>query len=234
MESLSILKNTHEARPRGFSLLEMVIVLAIIGLITGILLLGENDFNHSIVLTDTAYTIAFTFREAQSRGLSSRVFSNSGTNILNSGYGVHFDRTKPATYDLFADVSPSQPTSGGTNGLCPSSAPPGTPEARPGDCIYTVGSDAIVRSFVFNRNYTISDICATGSSGKDCASGSNLDTLDVVFQRPSTDSNIIGTKNGTSRAYTSAGITVKSPDGKSTRCISISKVGQIAVIATCP
>ena len=49
---------------RGFSLIEMMVVLVIIALITTIALFGQQDFNRSLLLTDTAYTIALTAREA--------------------------------------------------------------------------------------------------------------------------------------------------------------------------
>ncbi len=71
---------------RGFTMVEMLVSLGIILIITSIVLLGQNSFNKNLVLVDTAYTVAFTLRQAQTLALSSR---KVGT-IQNAGYGTHF------------------------------------------------------------------------------------------------------------------------------------------------
>lgn len=212
---------------RGFSLIEMIVVLAIISIITTIALLGQGSFNRSIILTDTAYTIAFTIRDAQSRGLASNVFST----VRNAGYGVHFSSATPKSYIEFADIVPSSPDSQG--GLCPNHVITTGPEAKPGNCVYSNSSE-IVRTFTLDRGFAISEFCGKDTSGVKRCSG-YLEALDISFARPDTQSVILGIRSGSPIGLTNATVTLSSPDGTAQRCISVSQVGQVSVsTGTCP
>jgi prepilin-type N-terminal cleavage/methylation domain-containing protein len=83
--SLKIMKTDHQAPARGFTIIEMLVVLAIITLLLGVVLSSQSIFNRTLLLTDTAYTVALSVRQTQSLGLSGR--ENSG--LTNVGYGIH-------------------------------------------------------------------------------------------------------------------------------------------------
>ena len=212
---------------RGFTLIEMIVVLSIIVIITAIALLGQSSFNRSIVLTNTAYTLAFSIRDAQSRGLSSRLFGG----VQDAGYGVHLTKTSSTSYVMFADIHPSTPNSKG--GLCPNHTITTGPEAKPGDCSFSSATE-IVRTYTFEHGFSIANFCGLDQGGTKRCSG-YLDAINISFARPDTQSVILGVRGASTIGLTSAAITLSSPDGTAQRCVNVSKVGQVFVAnGTCP
>lgn len=208
-------------------MVEMLVALGIILIITAIVITGQSSFNRSLVLTDTSYTVAFTLRQAQSLGLSSRKFSTT----QNAGYGVHFV-SGSNSYTLFADILPVAPGSA-QGGACSGHSVTSGLDAKPGNCVYDSATEKVT-SYTLNKGFTISSFCGVDSGGTQRCSGSYLDSLDISFLRPNTQANIIGVRSGAVIPLTSASITLMSPDGAQTRCVSVTKVGQIAVGTTCP
>jgi prepilin-type N-terminal cleavage/methylation domain-containing protein len=211
---------------RGFTLVEMMVVLAIIVIITTIALLGQSSFNRSMVLTDTAYTIAFSVREAQALGISSRAFAGT----QDAGYGIHFANLSPTSYKLFADTYPIAPGDTQYTAICPGHPNVATsnPEAKPGDCIQTLESE-VVRTYSLNNGFRVSGFCGRQSNGVQLCNGA-IDALDIVYLRPNTQSVITGVNGGTRTALVDATIRVTSPDGVDERCIYVSRVGQVSVV----
>lgn len=223
MESILFLK-----QQRGFTLVEMLVVLAIIVTITAIALVGQTSFNRSIVLTETAYNIALSIRESQSYGLSTRAFGS----VQNAGYGVRFSRLTPTQYTTYADIFPAAP--GVNNARCPghTDRSASSPEARPGNCIYSNATE-LIRTYTLVRGFRVSQFCGVTSAGTQvCSSGGTLSNLDIVFLRPNTETIITG-NNGTT-GFARATVTVSSPDGTTSRCINVTALGAISVAATCP
>jgi prepilin-type N-terminal cleavage/methylation domain-containing protein len=214
--------NRASRAPRGFSIVEMMVVLAIITIITTIALIGQSQFDRSFILTDTAYTVAYSIRTAQALGLSSQKFGSA----TNTGYGVQFSAAD--SYTSFADVSPASPGSS-QSGICPGhAAAAGTVEARPGNCVYDSSSER-VQTYSFRRGYRIARFCGTSAGGSVYCSGSEIDSLNILFQRPSTESVITGVRGSVLYQFASATIRIASPDGQASKCIKVSKVGQVAV-----
>lgn len=82
---------------RGFTLVEMLVVVSIIGIITGIMVLRYNQFDSQFLLRGLAYDVALSIREAQALSIS--VMGSGGS--FEYGYGVHF--TPGTTYLIFRD-----------------------------------------------------------------------------------------------------------------------------------
>lgn len=208
---------------RGFTLVELMVVLAIIVTITSIALTSQSSFNKTLILANTAYDIALTLRSAETYGISSRA---SGA-AVNVGYGVHLASgdINANSFILFAD------TSGGAS--CVGQRP----DCKPGDNVYTSGGsgDALVQTYRLNNGIFIHNFCAySGATGLcENPSGSlsgGLASLDIVFDRPNPDASIIA--NGTS--YTGACLALSSAQG-GFRYISVASSGQITASATsCP
>jgi len=83
---------------RGFTLIEMLVVLAIMGVVLAVTVGGQRAFNRSIVLSNTAYDVALSIRQAQTYGVSGRVAQ--GTLSATYGYGVDIQSFPTNKYDF--------------------------------------------------------------------------------------------------------------------------------------
>lgn len=199
---------------RGFTLIELMVVLAIMIVIMSVVLTNQNSFNKTLILANTAYDIALTIRSAETYGLSSRVLSSS----LNTGYGLHFQSGTQGSFLFFADTSPA--------------ASCGTPDCKPGDFVYTNGTDTVVQTYVLGNRMLVQDFCAESSGSWTCASTGALSSLDIVFSRPNPDARM--SRNGSYSALfpvTKSCLTITSPQGGS-RFVSVAASG--AIIANAP
>lgn len=222
------LLTAHTGAPaRGFTLVELLVTLSIMAVITTIIISGQSQFNQSLLLTDTAYTIALSVREAESLGLSSRGVGGA----FNVGYGVHFAGGAPAAYTIFADTATTQ----ATPGYCPVlTTPANSPETKTGNCLYDNTTEN-VQTYALNRGFTVSDFC-----GKDqtntlvCASSAYLSALDIVFLRPNVYAVMTGMNGTTPVQLTCAQITIKAPTGGATKTVRVTQFGEVSVGQTCP
>ncbi len=232
--------------PRGFTLVELIVVLAILSVLTVVAITGQGQFDRSILLTDTAYTVALSVRQAQTLGISSRTYATT-TPISNTGYGIHFgpaSGSNKSQYTLFADTNPAEPGST-LGGLCPGHTQPVTsPLSRPGDCKWSL-ADGQVQTYTFNRGYTIGTVCghlASNPTGArsciyyDGSGVSDFTNIDVTFLRPNTQSIMIGVTPATTNvALTDLCVHLSAPGNVNPNGnIYISSVGQVAVLPVCP
>ena len=99
-------EGTHTLTPairtssRGFTLIEMLVVVAVIVIITATVLANNNKFGGVVQLQNLAYDIALSTREAQVYGVSTLHFHST----FNSPFGVHYDLSSPLQYTIFADA----------------------------------------------------------------------------------------------------------------------------------
>ena len=84
---------------RGFSLVEMLVAVAIFAVISSILLANYPEFRSRAALDNTAHEVALVFREAQVYGISVRGAGNSFP-----VYGVHFNPDTPTKIIIFTDT----------------------------------------------------------------------------------------------------------------------------------
>lgn len=185
-------------------------MLTIITIITAVVLTSQSSFNKTLILQNTAYDIALTLRSAETFGLSSRGFGTT----YNAGYGLHFSSGAKDSFILFADTVDA---TGGTS--CAGELP----NCKPGDYVYTSGSDVLVRTYTLGNGITVDDFCVYSSGGgpADCS----ISSLDIVFERPNPDAHV--TADDDANEYDGgACITVTSPQG-GFKHVTVAASGQI-------
>lgn len=227
----------HREHARAFTLVELLVTLSIITIVLAVILVNQSSFNRSILLTDTAYTVALSVRQAQSLGISGKVVASNN----NVAYGIHVDtNTTPiASYLQFADSLPGIGGAVNTT-VCPGHTvvDPSNPEARLGNCLYDSAGE-IVSSYKFSQGYTIASFCGYVGATSYCSNTGFplLNSLDITFERPNTQTVMIGNANGTLEGdFDTSCIQIKAPAsaGSSSRYVEITKFGQILVTTSCP
>ncbi|MEK7144401.1 MAG: type II secretion system protein [Patescibacteria group bacterium] len=202
-------------RNRGFTLIEMLVVLGIIAAVTSVALASQSSFNRTLILANTAYDIALTLRSAENFGIGSRAISGTA----NAGYGVHFQRGTSDSFLLFADTSPAN------NFSCT------RPDCRPGDQLYSI-DDTLVQTYTLGNNIIVSNFCVFSDRWQ-CASTGDVSSLDIVFARPNPDASI-RTDGSSYSSYTAACLVISSDRG-GFRFVSVEASGQIIPAASsCP
>jgi len=89
---------------KGFTLIEMIVVLAIIVIITGIVIFNVGTERQNSALLRSAQKLSLDLRRAQTFGLASKVFKTTG---VPCGWGVHFNGAGSTSYITFADLASS-------------------------------------------------------------------------------------------------------------------------------
>jgi len=139
---------------KGFTLLEMVTVLAIFGVMTAIVVFNYGKFTSETILTNMAYEIALSIRESQIYGVSVRNPDGTlGTNSFSVPYGTYF-QSGTNMYYLFSDNN--------SDGVFNS--------------VNCVTSAECVTPYTLQRGVTITNV------RKNCTADTN--GLNVTFKRP--------------------------------------------------
>ena len=131
----------------GFTLIEMLVVTAVMMIISGLLLASNSRFGGTVQLESLAYDIALSIRQAQVYGISVRQFAPG---VFTAGYGMHFEMSSPTTYVLFGDAVSA-------NGL------------------YDTGE--VVNTTSITKGYTIQKLCVTQTGNAEDCTITKLDVL---------------------------------------------------------
>lgn len=202
-----------ENKSRGFSVLELVISISIFLIVTSIILVSQHRFGGNILITNLAYDVALSVRQAQVYGISVR---ESLPGDFQKRYGIHFGPS--AYYVLFVDINEDgryDILANDSNG-CVKNPPQGhSPEC--------------VSFFKIERGNFISRFCGDSGNCTDSGDQSRIDSLDIVFHRPDPEPTIATFRAGAIVSNPqSASITVSSPQGLQ-KTINVFGSGQVSV-----
>jgi prepilin-type N-terminal cleavage/methylation domain-containing protein len=148
---------------KGFTLLELIVVMSIATIIMTTLVIQQDSWNDSLVVNTQAYELALMIRQAQvySLGVREDISAPSGTvDKFNVSYGVYMDQNHLDRYVFFVD--------------------------RNGNKIYDSGPpDEAIEIKTFNRGVLIKDVC--GNKGKCFPGIGPLEQASILFFRPKTE-----------------------------------------------
>jgi prepilin-type N-terminal cleavage/methylation domain-containing protein len=211
----------------GVTLIEMLIVVAIIAVVSSVIMFNYSDFSSNVSVRNLSQEIALAVRKAQTYATSVRPIE--GTNSVSSasfpGYGIVFTTDNPTVavssiiptwsrFVLFADIADA----GGSDrvyGADTVAEQCGTPTSSQNECIETfdiASADRIVA------------ICDDSVVSSDIAGCQTTGTASISFRRPSPDAYIL--YNGQPTPYVQ--IVLESAK-KLRRSIVVWNTGQISV-----
>jgi len=144
---------------KGFTLIEMMVVIAIFGILTAIVVGNYSKFTNDTILTNMAYEMALSIREAQIYGVA---VSNRDTDFDNK-FGINFTTATGdgSVFHLFEDSNNDNEY--GSSGSCSG-----------------IGGDVCQQEYILQRGVKIVDL-RTSSNSSVC---SNPDVLNIIFDRP--------------------------------------------------
>lgn len=229
----SLIKSKNICFTTGFTIVEMLMVLAIFIVISGIVIFNFSDFKSNVSLENLAQDIALSVRKAQSYASSTKGNLLSGTpDVIFPGYGIHFSTESSITaqkfqgsnksFIIFADIPPNPKP-----GFYDYKYDNGTKFC--GTSNLTSGNECLEEMKINSTDY-ISEICDDTNPTPSCFTG----TLDITFKRPDPDATFcfipstLPPGSSCSGTSTSAHITITSASGK-TQKIKVWNTGQISI-----
>jgi Tfp pilus assembly protein FimT len=214
---------------RGFTLVEMFVIIAIFGVMASVVLFKFRDFNKSVTLENLTQDIALRVVEAQKTAISGVLVGTTGTGGTPPSYGVYFrsNTTLDTNSDRFIYFTD-------TNGdkLYPTASSATPP------CQAPYGVECLAVTKMTGREF-VSRICynAIGGTTYSCSTTSSAQ---VSFVRPFPDATIKVCASPTSCNTTSAVnaqsvyIQVNSGlDSNLKKTIIITNLGQVRVFNGC-
>ena len=189
---------------RGFSLIEMLVVLGIFTVITSVVIADLPSFRDKTILELVAQEIAVTIRQAQSYGVGTRSFAGKFPS-----HGIYFGGANSLI--LYADFVPTENNYYDVGSGCGS----GNTE-----CIETYNLPGGV------------NILARLNCSSGCDLATPLSAFNVLFVRPKLDAVFTNNTGGTlggGAGYTHIGIVLNSLRDKQQRCqiVRVVSTGQI-------
>lgn len=215
----NVSKGKIKAKPMlvcGFTLIEMLVVVAIIIVMTSVLLLKQSKFSSDILVTNAAYEVALSIREAQVYGISSKEGAVSGSTDV--GYGVYLSNTpKPPqtavnSFTIYSDA-------GLNPGATLNSYPFNYPTVNGATNEFTD-----VEYPALTDGQTILNFCVDGV----CSKTGTLTSMNIGFIKPNPEA-LIYANGGSVPASNAAIIVVASSLGDKCRVVRITPIGQISV-----
>lgn len=219
---------------KGFTIVEMVVVISIFGILAGLVLFRYKNFQANIDLENTAQDIALQIQQAENYAVGGRYPSlGSGQSAPVTGwrpsYGMYFS-SLPADqkrFIFFFDSESLQPTNPsysavGTNGRGYFTDP--SPFS-----LCSVSNSECLNIVSISNDISIEKICEGGVASSSC-NGTGFANISIVFTRPFPDRTAIVLQGQTPViSPMDVRIRVKSSVTENKRDIVITPLGQIHI-----
>ncbi len=193
---------------RGFSFVELIVVIGIFTLIMSVALFNQSKLNNNILLTNLAYEIALLVRETQAYGIGVR--ATDASQGFSGGYGISFDPRTPQQMVLFNDKNNNHQ--------------------------YDAGDGELASTYIIQnqRGNSVVRQCIGEASDAQCPIDSPL--INIIFRRPNPEAIFYkvavsgeSLQGVTDNAQGPAYIIVKTPGGDNCRVVVVEGTGQIRV-----
>lgn len=186
---------------KGFTVAELIIVVAIIAVISVLALFNSAKLNSSVLLSNTAYEVSLIIRDAQISGLGAKVLSTGGV-ATTSNQGIFFDTFKPEEIVFFSDLNKNNK--------------------------YDVSEQSQVFNIENKRAGKVLSICNLDTGTTICTS-SNVVDLNIIFKRPNPEAYFYSSVSAvTTEWYGSVVINIGFPSGEC-KSIIVYKTGAIQI-----
>lgn len=224
------MKNSFNLKLKGFTIVEMIVVVAIFALVSVVVFANYTTISTSATVTSTSQDIALSIRKAQQYALGFRSPQIQNQTDSLGGFGVRFGGNLTSTdskqFILFADFN--ETASMGSNDHVYTGTSCGT---------LTKGNECLEQLSITTSD-KISSVCmstngTSSSSSNNCLSSTQV--LNISFTRPYPDAYFCYQTNGGSCTTTLSNnpisdvtITINASDGTK-RKVTIWNTGQISV-----
>lgn len=197
---------------KGFTLIEMLVVLAIFTILTAVIMFNYGQFNSQTIMTNMAYEVALTTRQAQVYSLGVR----GDDDDFNKRYGIFINLTNDKNFIFFRDEN--ETGSCEEDGVFCSVCPIG------GECL---------NKYTLTRDIFIEKICvsSTGNEPIDSSgvcNGEPVSDIAITFERPNPDGVFKSQTSGAPSNIKSVAIVLKTKFGNQ-RAVVVQNSGQISV-----
>ncbi len=192
---------TNSRSSRGFTLVELLVSIAVIVVITSIVLVRYDSFDSTTLLKNAAYDIALTLRDAQIKSVSA---VRNGASDAKYPYGVTFTAGAGVkTFTMFRFAS--------------ATAYPQYDDPLTSDLL----TDEIERSMY------VSEICIDDGGGDNCG----ISRLDISFRRPNFNAIFYAHGYaGDQNDIVTAKIKLTTTKGTGVFYVEVTQLGQISVV----
>lgn len=187
----------------GFSLVELVVVMAIMSILAAIFLSSGRTQQGERAVTNAAFDIAALIREAQAYG--GGVKESTPSSGLYPPYGALAQPVSGTwVFKLFADENNNQKID---------------------------GTESVLGSYTLTGGITVQEFCFVGGSSPGCGASGNYSRLLVTFGPDTQDATIYHCNNGgnCNWQHTSAEIKLKTSDGTFARTVKVNSAGGVYV-----
>lgn len=218
---------------RGVTFIEMIIVMAIFGLIAGVTIFNYRKFSDNVSLQNVTQNVALAITRAQRTAISGAlpVFDTTENALSTVGttwapsYGVHVHRDIPSQFFYFFDINDDAYDYLDTDSGRYTYDDPGGALS----CDLTSIDSECLDALTFPPGYQVSAICLNQNysqigDSSDCVSAL---FVDVVFTRPEPNPVIVSDLSGIS--IESATIYIREETSAKQKAVTIYATGQVQV-----